>query len=279
MQGLDKLATLAQALPENVRQNAIDLVERMGEVIEGIGDRPKEWRPEILKLVQGTTDRSKLPKGANIGSMVHIEEVLDQPYPVHVIRSWTIRQMWHPDKEEAKILCSSPNGLTGSRYGTCKDCQFGKFDEVANKSACNKGITVAIISADLSKIFNVNFAKTNYSNGTDWTKLMTKAGVATWKKTYSLSSKTSAKNKNVEVLVASPLGNTDKELYPFLQELFDLMKSDREKFLEKFKEYVSNAPSNPLLAAPDDNTTVLLEAPASDEPAAEPTHGGKGYSL
>ena len=61
------LISVAGDLPEQLSQNALDLLERMSATIEGIGDGDIEWKPPILKVVQATTDRSTLPKGTNIG--------------------------------------------------------------------------------------------------------------------------------------------------------------------------------------------------------------------
>ena len=122
MQNLEKLAELATTLPAELIENASALVERMGEVIEGIGDKPVEWRPDLLKVVQGTSDRSKLPKGATIGSIVIGEEVVEAPYGTIPIRSWISRQYWDADPENARMLCNSPDGLVGYTHGECKTC-------------------------------------------------------------------------------------------------------------------------------------------------------------
>lgn len=264
MQNLDKLKVLASELPESVKGNAEALVERMGEVIEGISDKPLEWRPSFLKVMQGTSDRSKTPKGATIGSLILGEEVVEAPYPVIPIRTFTTRQKWNPDPEVNKIECQSPDGETGFKFGKCKLCEFQKFDEEAGRTACNKTITVLQISGDLSKIFTANFSKSNYSKGTDWQKAMKMAGVAPYKRTYRLKSETSSKSKNVELLVAETYAgnNTDKALWPFLEELSFISGEDRKQHLRAFQEYIENkASSMPALENHEqDDTVVLLDA-------------------
>lgn len=296
MKNLDRLAELAKSLPANYQEAASNLVERMGEVIEGIGDKPIEWRPGMLKLVQGTSDRSKLPKGANIGALVLGEDLMEQPFEVIVLRTWTARQYWNPDPEQATVLCSSPDSSVGFQYGECKVCPYSKFDEANNKSQCNKAITALCISADLKHMFTYTFAKTNYANGTDLQQLMRKAGVAPHKRVYSLSSQTSTKSKNVELLKAEPAkeNRTSADILPFLDELSRVSGEDRKISLEKFYEYVElkkkNAGAN-ALAAPSnvvellpsadvDETTVLDSAPVDAE-IVEGKGGKKGtkYNL
>ncbi len=266
MQNLDKLNELAQSLPDNVKENALALVEKMGEVIEGITDKPMEWRPGLLKVVQGTSDRANLPKGATIGSLVKGEDIIETPFNVIPIRAYVTRQKWNSDPEIKQIDCQSPDGDFGSRYGKCYECPHQKFDEEANRSACNKSYTVLNIAADLSDVFLTNFSKTGYSAGLDWKKKMQTAGVAPYKRVYALKSETSPKSKNVEILVANAFaGNiTDKALLPFLQELSNISGEDRKAALAAFYEYIkSRQQGSDHVALADnssDNNVVLLEA-------------------
>ena len=67
---LEQLKTIAGNLTGKKKTNALALIELMGSVIEGLDDKPIEWYPDTLKLVQGVSDRSKLPKEAIVGSFV-----------------------------------------------------------------------------------------------------------------------------------------------------------------------------------------------------------------
>lgn len=264
MKNLETLATLAAALPDTHKAAAVELVEKMGEVIEGFGDKPLEWRPELLKLVQGTSDRGKLPKGANIGSFVLGEDIMETPMRTIPIRLWTSRQYWNPDPEQAQMLCSSPDGQVGFQYGECKSCPYSKFDEENKRSQCSKTLSVLSITADLKRIFVTNFSKTNYMSGMDWQGLMKKAGVAPHKRIYTLASVTSTKSKNVELIKAEPIAGNNKvegPLLDFVNELSRVSGEDRKASLESFYEYVANKKArgqDAALEAPAD--VVLLSA-------------------
>lgn len=268
MQNLDRLAELAKDLPANLIENASSLVERMGEVIEGFGDKPLEWRPGTLKLVQATTDRTKIPKQAVIGSLLLGEDVVEQPFKVIPLRLFNTRQYWNPDQEKTQMICSSPDAKTGFQYGECYSCPYSKFDEEAKKSACNKSLTVLCISADLTNIFMINFTKTNYVNGTDWQTLMKKAGVSPYKRYYNLTTGASPKVKNVEIIKADPIRDEKVEgaVLAFVEEIFRLSGEDRAKSLETFMAYVESRRNNTaaLLDKPDDHTMTLLASPEED---------------
>lgn len=285
MQNLEKLKTLAEALPKTHKAAALALVEKMGEVIEGLGDKPVEWKANTLKLVQGTTDRSKLPKGANIGSFVLGEEVKEQPLKVIPLRHWTTRQYWSENIESAQMICSSPDGVNGFRYGECRACPYQKFDTEKNKSQCNKTMTALIAMEDLSDVFLVNFSKTNYANGLDWAKLMKQAGVLPFKRTYTLASETSKKSKNVETIRAEPLVDkkVEGDILAFVEELFRISGEDRKISLELFNNYLSSKKNNQeVLSAPADNSQVLLtvtEDTSGVVQNAESQPSGKKYAV
>lgn len=283
-QKYDKLAELAKGLQGATGKNAAALVSKMGEVIEGLGDKPLEWRPSTIKLVQATTDRSKLPKGSTIGSLVLGESIVQTPLKVVPLRLYTTRQMWNPDPDTASLICSSPDGDVGFRYGNCKACPNSKFDEVEKRSACNKTITVISVTENLDNIFYTNFSKTNYASGMDWQGLMKKAGVAPYKRVYEMSSITSPKVKNVEIVKVEPVtgdNNLDPKLLPFVEELFQLSGTDRKATLANFYEYIEQKKDASQLVVGDDSPSegnvVLVSAEPDDSKIGE--SNSTGYKL
>ncbi len=292
MNNLENLAALADKLESPLKENAASLVVRMGEVVEGIGDTPIHWRPDNLRLVQATSDTSKLPSDARIGSIVVGEDVIPQPFKVIPLKLHHTRQYWDPNPDNAQILCSSQDAKYGSRYGECRQCPYAVFDETTNKSQCNKTITVLTIDDQLKNLFFINFSKTNYRNGMDWEGLMRQAKTSPFKRTYSITSEVSKTSKNARVLKAEPITGVKNEgaLLDFLEELYNRAVSDRTEMLDRFYEYVKSRTAAAALAAPsqpaalisdqtdsvvEDAITVVESAPVS--PAAE--KASKRYSL
>lgn len=263
---LEKLTSLAADLPEPYKTTASALVVRMGEVLEGIGDNPVKWRAPTAKLIQAVSDRSKLPKGASIGSIVIGENVLDQPGAVIVLRSWNARQYWSPDQNEAKMICSSPDATLGYIGLKCNECPHSKFDEEAKKIDCNKIKVFMVIKADLSDIFLVQFSKTGFKIGTEWEQLMKKAGVAPYRRVYGLKSETSKQYKNVETLAIETFDtdekkNTPTELIPFVTELFTQVGADRKEMVDQFHTIILSRKSDTNLLTSNagaDSEVVLL---------------------
>lgn len=263
MTDLTKLQELAAALPKELSEKALALVERMGASIEGLGDEPQKWRPGNLKLIQGTSDRSKLPKGAIIGSLVLGDVIYDTPFNVIPMSVWSGRQMWSPDQNEAKLLCSSPDGKVGYMGYDCKtNCPHSKFDEVARKSECGATYVVLAIAADMSDIFAITFAKTNYAIGKGWFKDMKDAGVAVYRRVYGLRSETNKQYKQVESFVVEKYSGKDKEtpaaVLPFIEELFKMIRDDRQEMLTSFHKMIIEK------RASQANAPTLIESSAND---------------
>ena len=268
---LENLKVLAAALPKEYKAHAEELLSRMEEVVEGIGDEPIRWRPPMLKLVQGTTDRNTIPKGTAIGDFVLGQKRIERPMVFIPERIWEGRQFWNPDPNESNLICSSPDGKLGYIGLYCNQCPHAKFDEVARKSECSKTQNVIVISPDLSEIFTITFSKTNYQTGTDLKSQATKASVPIYRRMYSLTTTPNKKYKNVEnyalELLEGDKAITPAPLLPFLKELFELVGVDRKENLDKFHEMIlSRKANNAALPAPvdEENNTVLLTDDSSD---------------
>jgi hypothetical protein len=269
---LQKLTELAASLPDSVRAKAQALVTRMGEKIEGIGDKPVEWRPSTAKLMQAVSDRSKAPKGALPGSIIVGEEILDQPARVIVLRSWDARQYWSPDQNEAKMLCSSPDAELGYMGYECRKCPHSKFDEETKKTECNKIKTMMVLKADLSDIFLINFAKTNYKVGTDWQMMMKKAGVAPYRRIYGLRSETSKQYKNVETIAIETYEgdkrDTPTEFLAFVTEMFNQVGADRKAHVDEFHKIVLSRKQDPAMLSNSgsaDSEVVMVGTDVKDD--------------
>lgn len=238
MNNIEKLNSLAAALPSPFKENAETLLEKMGTVIEGIGDEDVTWKAPMLRMIQGTTDRSSYPRGALIGDFVIGEEKIERPLKFIPLYVWEGRQYWSPDQNESKMLCSSPDAKLGYIGSYCNQCPHSKFDESARKSECGKIRQCLAITSDLSTIFAVSFAKTNYVTGTELVGMLKKAGVSPYRRVYELDSATNSEYKNVENFRVKPAPaaerNVPTEFLEFLTELFRSVQGERKESLETF---------------------------------------------
>lgn len=270
MYNIERLTPLVDSLPDDVKENALDLLERMGTVIEGVGDRPIEWSPTILKIVQGTTDRSNLPKGTAIGSLLLGEEVVDAPMSFIPLRLNVGRQYWNPDPAVSKVICRSPDAKLGSLGQECKTCPKAVWVE-GQGSECSKVYQLLGITSDLKTIFMANFSKTSYKVGMELEQILRKAGVPPYLRTYGLNTETSTTAKNVEMFKIEVLPQdkrrTSAELVPFLKALFEQVSESRKDLLVKFYENAAARREQQALA----NSGVSADRQLTDQTGADRT--------
>jgi len=284
---LTKVKAEAEKLGKEHKAAALALLTRMDEVVEGIGDEPVRWRPPMLKMVQGTTDRSTIPKGSAVGDFLLGETKLEHPMKFIPLRIWEGRQFWSPDPNESKMLCSSPDGKLGYLGMYCNQCPHQVFNEETRKSECTKTQNVLAITPDLSKVFIITFSKTNYQAGLALKKAATSAGVGLYRRVYALTSETNKTYKNVENYVLQLLEakerNTPDELLPMLKELFDSVTNDRKNTVDKFHELIlARKEAGAALPAPDqESNTILLTdvTPKGEAVASTVSELAKNYQV
>lgn len=275
-----ELIALAEKLPAQYKDNALELVGRMFTVIEGLDDNDSggTWTIPSLKLVQAMTDRSSIPKNAHIGSLVLGEEVLGQPLEIIPIRAWLSRSLWDPDLSNNKSICWSPDAEMGMNGQACKGCPSAKWNEEEKKVDCTLTRSFLVVSTDLKHMFKVNFSKTNYTFGTELLEYMKKASVSTFKRFYKLQTESGKRSKNVEALVPTPGGTVPAELHEFLAHLFQVFSDDRRGMLEGFHAAALERRNNaPQLAGPTagEDGTILIESKTTVVDANEASSGYK----
>lgn len=275
------LTELAQKIKDKTKQaNALRLLQDMQTEIEGIGDRPVRWHPGFIRVVQATTDMSKVPDGATLGSLVWDNKAQKELRIIPLI-SYENRAMWDPDPNKNQMLCSSPDAKVGTQYGECRKCPFQVFDTEKNRSACSKQVTFQVLAPDFSNVGQVQFQKTSFMNGKNWITALRTLRTYPYTHSFNLVTEKSTKVKNVNLLKHD---NAERVTYgegeqEFVAELYRFFHHGREDFLKAFHEakaertalLASQTPAqleHASAASEEEGTTLLTppqEASVSDE--------------
>lgn len=285
---MNHLTTLANAIEdEGVRSNALSLLERMEAVIEGIGDRPLTWQPTIMKVLQSMSNMDNITEGGapvTAGSLVAGNVTVANGLPVIPLCLWQSRSLWDPDTDNTKRLCSSPDAKVGWAHGNCYDCAFGSSKEEGKAPPCNKEYSFLVIAADLSDVFKLTFAKSQYKSGMDWQKEISYTRTHPYKRVYGVRGDSSAKNKKVKEIRASLIGNTNAQEFAtdaymtFLNALYEKQTHDRKQSLV---EYHANYEKRMLLRS-NGETGQAIEDHSQGEPSAmaqEVASSSEGYTF
>lgn len=233
-----QMRAAAEAIVDKtLKANALALLDRMGEVIEGVGDKPIQWHPSMLKLVQSTTNTDTLPS-CKPGDFI-LNNAVHKSLNIIPLRMWTVRDLWPEDLGNDRRICESPDGITGWKYGSCRECQFSQWVEETNKVPCTKSLRFLCIDTNLSNIFLINFSKTGYRGGMNFEKLVKSTKTHIYRRSYTIDATRHPENKNVFLTSASFAAPDTFVLTPdveaFLRELFSYAGESRRHALEAFQ--------------------------------------------
>lgn len=276
------LTTLAEAIEDQgLRDNALSLIGRMTEVIEGVGDRPITWQPTIIKVLQSMSNMEQVMEGGapvRAGSMVAGSTTIANGLRVIPLIIWQSRSLWDPNPDSTTRLCSSPDAKLGWNHGNCYECELGVSKEEGKPPACNKEYSFLVINQNLSDIYRLTFAKSQYRAGMDWQKEVTMSRTHPYKRVYSLSGEPQQKNKKIFELKAKILGTTTGQegllatpaYMAFLAALHEKNTSDRKKYLES---YHADTEKRLLLRADGATGAALEHRPEGEAQAGTPSNG------
>lgn len=281
------LSALASAIPEeSLKENALGLLDRMVEVISGMGDRDITWQPTYVRIMQGTSDMSAVmaAEGAtvNVGSIVIGNTAVKPGFRVIPIAFWQSRTLWDKsDDSNGRKLCSSPDAKTGWNHGDCKTCPFG-IGGPDTMPDCNKEYAFLVMAGDFSDMYMIKYHKSLYRAGLDWSKEITQARVHPFKRFFELHSRSQEKKKTVKEIHAKLAGVTASEYSPeamkFLEAIYKKQVTDRAQSLIAYKENVDRrltARSNGRIQHVQDESP--LDGIEDTTQSGTPEDGGDGY--
>ena len=258
----DNLSKLAEGIQnEQRRNNALALLSRMTEVIEGVGDRPITWQPKLVKVLQALSKTDGISGNAKPGALVAGSEVVPNGSEVIPLMTWTSRSMWDPDKDSNRKLCSSPDGKVGYAHGNCRQCPFGNSDKPGVPPPCNKEQAFLLIRRDFSDMWRLTFHKTQYRDGKDWSDLIKNSRTHPYKRAYAVSGADYEKKKSIKTIKASLLDVKEEipaDELAFLEAMYFKQLNDRKIYIENYHEYVEKRlTDNDTPALENDNSSKL----------------------
>ncbi len=161
----DKLIKMADELDEGdeLKDKLYALGQQVSPVIEGMDD-DEFTRAKIpnVKLKHGVGGESA-PEETRAGQLYsdRLEhfgtEFTFLPLYNHKSRAYFAPGGTRPE-------CSSLDGKIGFKYGDCKSCPYGQYEE-GKTSECKSGRTVYVLASDLSGLYRINFSKTSLKAG------------------------------------------------------------------------------------------------------------------
>lgn len=270
---LTKVQDAIKALPEALQANATKLITDMTTERMGIGDNVLRWHPSILRIVQGTTNTESIDGDVKLGDIVFGNRPAPKNPRVFVLRSWESRALWDSDINKPQIICQSPDGKTGWRFGDCKKCENSKF-QGDKPAACRGQKTFLAVTEDLTEIIRIDLSRTQYKIGMEWEKRLSKMSGMPFERLFALEVRRNEKNKNVYNLEPT---RTDSYAVPevsqFLGALFDYFVENRKEELKRFYDKIEDYKSRKAEEAKQESSSDEAPDHSPTTGYAEPTEG------
>lgn len=190
---LDGLADLLDdtELSAPIKEKVQALMELANPNKPGMEEINTTWTLPRVSIAQPTTQSAAKPESAKAGDMFTSSgTLLERPFGL--IPLWFHEENIMFKTGEKAPECSSMDGKVGSAYGRCNNCPhlpFGKQNGgrgEQKKTECQSQIVVTALSADLTQVYSVQFAKTSRSAGNALISLA-KSHPFPWKQSYLLS--------------------------------------------------------------------------------------------
>lgn len=262
---LHSIAPLIRAYADEVADTELGLkiqglAEQAEPTIKGIEGQQRVRFP-ILSLRQNSSSSSTIPEETRPGQLYtsqsdHVGDTLEF-IPVY---THNIRKKWG----EEKIDCQSLDGVTGSRYGSCKECPYGRY-EPGLRPDCSSGTSYYILTSDLKHIYRIDFIKTSAKAGRAIRQLSLPP--AMWSRSFVLSAKkVVGNNRNYfELNVTATNSRTSEEVSKVCDLLYEYFNSNYKKTLLLQEEYRKNAVVHAAATGSSDTDSVVDTEGSTDD--------------
>lgn len=259
------------SLPEATRAKVRNLVDQSRPEKPGMEEVLTGWTIPRVQIVQPVTQTSARPESAKAGDMFTTSgNLVDRPFGI--IPLWFHEENVAFPKGAKVPECSAPDAKLGSPYGLCKACRhlpFGKQNGGRGDqkpTMCQNQIVVTVLSADLSQVYSIQFAKTSRGAGAALISLA-KPQPFPWKQSYLLSTEKQTGELGVYYRYKTEATGRDNtpDAIAVAKALSELFEATRKMKLAEW--YMSTAVAPQTASVVDQQFTgAMLDLEGGEEP-------------
>lgn len=253
---IEAISELSNELSDDLADKAITLAQLTQPGIKGMEVEQRSRIPQIY-IRQPSSSSEVIPEDCKIGHLYDSNgETIGDSTTFIPILLHEVRKKWGEDK----IDCQSLDGKTGSRYGQCSACPYGRYEQGV-KTECSKGFSYFGVTEDLDKLYNIQFLKSSSKAGRNIKRLI--APPALWGKSFTISTeKISSNNRNYYEFKTAPTGrHTDADtmklcdaLHGFFQAQYHMALHRQEVFSKRLQS--EEAVSGTVIEISDDSEAI-----------------------
>jgi len=253
------LEALAESLDDGLGSKVLDLARLTQPGIKGMEGEQRVKIPTV-RVRQPSSTSDVIPEDCKNGQLFDSQgNILGDSLSFIPVLLHEMRQKWGEDAMD----CQSLDGITGTRYGSCEACPYGRFVQGARPD-CSKGFSYFVVTEDLTALYRINFMKSSAKAGRNIKRLILPP--ALWSRSFSVSTeKISANSRNYYELKTSPTGRrTDDEtmkvcdaLHAYYQARYHQALFFSELFAKRLKEGDAGAGTSGTPVEISDDSEVL----------------------
>jgi len=200
------LSELAESLDDELGSKVLDLARLTQPGIKGMEGEQRVRIPTV-RVRQPSSTSDVIPEDCKNGQLFDSQgNTLGDSLSFIPILLHEMRQKWGEDQMD----CQSLDGVTGTRYGDCQACPYGRFVQGARPD-CSNGYSYFVVTEDLTALYRISFMKSSAKAGKNIKRLIQPP--ALWGRSFSVSTeKISANSRNYYELRTAATGRrTDEE--------------------------------------------------------------------
>jgi len=241
----EKLLALAETKDDDVKNQILTLAQLTTVEIKGVEGAGSRAQLAEIRMRQPMSGSDSIPADCKPGEFYNTDgDYLGKNVTFIPVLRHALRKKW---SDENRIDCISLDGETGTRYGSCKECPYSKFEQ-GQAAECSPGHSFYVVTPELDGIYRVDFQKSSSKAGRNILRLTRPP--ALWGKSFVLSSSHhSGGGRNYYSLTTTPTGHKTSQdvmdvcevLHNYFHAQYEAAKASLRRFNEDGES--SDAPS------------------------------------
>lgn len=252
------LQDLANELPEELGMKVLQLAQLTQPGIKGMEGTQRAQIPRI-SLRQPSSTSELIPADCQIGHMYDStgNSIGDSLNFIPILLH-EVRKKWG----ENQIDCLSPDGVTGTRYGACSECPYGRFEQ-GQRPECSNGYQFYIVDEEFNAFYSLEFLKSSAKAGRNVKRLL--QAPAVWGRSFKVMIEhNTANNRNYYTYKTQATGRrTEADHMKVCEALHEFFQAGYHGYLfaqaEKLRKLAAEAGNNAPIVITDDEEALNFE--------------------
>ncbi len=251
---VQKITALIAKADDEEKVGLQRLIKSANPMVKGREEMAQNWNIPTVRVVYGTNKDPSKPASAQVGDMYATSgRLLKPPFKFTPLYIFEANRMFQEGQNAP--LCWSPDAKLGTMFGWCKDCAhqpLGK-NKSGERTDCNNGVCMIVLAEDW-RIHRLEFFKTSRKAGTSIDRLVQSQDFL-WERWFEMvTQQVSSGGYEYYVFKTMPQGDDVAPIQVQASDsLYDLIKTERDAFLEKHYEQALSGEDDTKTTSVDEN--------------------------